>query len=268
MKIKKINTASHTAKKCTESWCNARLNTLRPGVLWPPTCVQPATGQFHASRKSFWKRKFSKIGALLPFGKWKFDPVKSTIRTLNQHDLSLPWGNFGSNCVKVLLAEAILELFEYNPGGEQAALWKYWSNSHPERGATTAERHTMGKEKRSVRIRIQRWSFFFLSFFFFLTWFLLSFFFFILLKNWFYSLQLEQTLSLSAELCNGNEKRHYLFLTTCHKIHGKRETFHMYVNWGSVLRVVPSTSEPKHCSLMSALKSRGFICLIVNYLML
>lgn len=160
-----------------ESWCNARLNTLRPGVLWPPTCVQPATGQFHASRKSFWKRKFSKIGALLPFGKWKFDPVKSTIRTLNQHDLSLPWGNFGSNCVKVLLAEAILELFEYNPGGEQAALWKYWSNSHPERGATTAERHTMGKEKRSVRIRIQRWSFFFLSFFFFLTWFLLSFFF-------------------------------------------------------------------------------------------
>lgn len=69
--------------------------------------------------------------------------------------------------------------------------------------------------------------------------------------------------SLSAELCNGNEKKHYLFLTICHKIHGKREVFHMYVNWKSVLRVVPSTSEPKVCSLMPALESREFISLKV-----
>lgn len=68
-------------------------------------------------------------------------------------------------------------------------------------------------------------------FFSFLFELVASFFFFLLLKNWFYSLQLEQTLiSLSAELYNGNEKRHYLFLTTCHKIDGKREAFHMYVN--------------------------------------
>lgn len=47
----------------------------------------------------------------------------------------------------------------------------------------------------------------------------------------FYSLQLEQTvISFSAELCNGNEERRYLFLTTRHKIHGKREVFYMYVN--------------------------------------
>lgn len=62
----------------------------------------------------------------------------------------------------------------------------------------------------------------------------LSLFFFsfsVLLKSRFYSLQLEQTvISFSAELCNGNEERRYLFLTTRHKIHGKREVFYMYVN--------------------------------------
>lgn len=30
----------------------------------------------------------------------------------------------------------------------------------------------------------------------------------------------------------------------------------MYVNWESVLRVVPSTSEPKVCSFVPALESR------------
>lgn len=51
-------------------------------------------------------------------------PVKapSELSSNMIYDLDLPWGNFGSSCVKVLLAEAILELLEPIPGGRQAAL--------------------------------------------------------------------------------------------------------------------------------------------------
>lgn len=118
------------------------------------------------------------LAALLPFGMWDLDPVKSTIRTLIQHDLGLPWGNFGLNCVKTLLAEAILELFEHIPGGDQVALRKNWSNSHSERGATTAEQRAVGKGSTSPSawIRIQRWSFSFIFFSFWTSCFLFFFF--------------------------------------------------------------------------------------------
>lgn len=100
--------------------------------------------------------------------------------------------------------------------------------SRSEKGAIISEHHKVGKGKCFAQCVNQnsegRRSFFFyfsLSLFFFL----------VLLKSRFYSLQLEQTvISFSAELCNGNEKRRYLFLTTRHKTHGKREVFYMYVN--------------------------------------
>lgn len=213
-----------------------------------------------------------RLAALLPSGKWNFDPAKSTVKTLIQYDLDLPWGNFGSSCVKVLLAEAILELFEHIPEGREAAFWKSWSIVilKGERLPQSSVEWEKGSSSAGAQIRIQKCSFFFLSFlsprpplFFFMY----NGFFF-LLFFWRTGLTHFSLNSLSAELCNGKEKKHYLFLTICHKIRGKREGFHMYVNWESVLRVVPSTSEPKVCSLMSALKSRGLSLLIVNYLKL
>lgn len=139
-----------------------------------------------------------------------------------------------------------------------------------ERGATTTEQHRMGKRKLVTQcINQNSKMLFLLSLFPFPPPFFLMYnIFFFLLFFWRTGFTHFSWNSLSEDLCNGNEKKHYLFLTICHKIHGKREVFHMYVNWESVLRVVPSTSEPEVCSLMSALKSRGFISLIVNYLKL
>lgn len=120
-----------------------------------------------------------------------FDPAKSTVRTLIQHDLGLPWCNFGSNCVKVLLAEAILELFEYIPGGERAALWKNWSNSRSERGATTAKQRTMGKGKHIAQCVNQNAKMvFFLS--------LLSLFFFKLVSSFFFFCSFEELVLLTS----------------------------------------------------------------------
>lgn len=114
----------------------------------PPHVSSQPQGDFMLSGSPSGKGNSPRLAALLLFGKWNFDLLKSTVKALIQRDLGLPWGNFGSNCVKVLLAEAIPELFEYIPGGEQAVLWKNWSKSYSEREATTTEWGTMGKGKR------------------------------------------------------------------------------------------------------------------------
>ena len=119
-----------------------------------------------------------RLAALLPLGKRNFDPIRSTIRALIQHDLGLPWGNFGSNCVKVLLAEATIVVFEHTPGGER----ELWERIGPtvvlkrERLPQGDLQWEKGSSAPSVRIRIQRWSFSLSSLF--LNWFLLFFFFF------------------------------------------------------------------------------------------
>lgn len=76
--------------------------------------------------------------------------------------------------MKVLLAEAILELFENIPEGEQAGLRKNWSKSHSERKATTTEWGTIEKgESIAQCVNHNSKIVFFLSLFFF-PWFLLA----------------------------------------------------------------------------------------------
>lgn len=166
------------------------------------------------------RKNSARLAALLPSGKWNFDPAKSTIKTLIQYDIDLPWGNFGSSCVKMLVAEAILELFEHIPGGRQAALWKSWSNSHSEREATTTEQHRMGKRKLITQSTNQNSKMLFFLFHF--PFFLMYNGFFFLLFFWRTGFTHFIWNSLSAQLCNGNEKKRYLVLTICYKIHGER----------------------------------------------
>lgn len=158
------------------------------------------------------------LATLLPIGKGNLGSIKSTVRTFIQNDLGVPWGGFGSNCVKVLLAEAILELYGCSPRGEKAALWWIWSNNRSEKGAIISEHHTVRKGKCIAQCVNQnsesRQSFFFyFSLFFQFFW-----------RTGFTHFSWNRLLLVSRQSFV-MEMRRYLFLTTRHKIHGKEKCF-------------------------------------------
>lgn len=139
-------------------------------VFYDPLHVssQPQ-GDFMLSGSPSGRGNSPRLAALLPFGKWNFDLAKSTVRTLIQCDLGLPWGNLAQTACKCFWLEQSLSCLRIFLKGSR---WDCERIGHSESNYHRVGYYGKREVHRPVYESEFKHSIFFFLFFF--PWFLLA----------------------------------------------------------------------------------------------